>query len=86
MVTEQRELGKYLFDQFIAFNYPINNSSDGGKTNPEEGKGSGISPLLVIGIIVLVLIAAFIIFKVVMSKKQVTDITIENTQGPLSEN
>ena len=86
LVTEQRELGKYLFDQFIAFNYPINNSSDGGKTNPEEGKGSGISPLLVIGIIVLVLIAAFIIFKVVMSKKQVTDITIENTQGPLSEN
>ena len=52
LVTEQRELGKYLFDQFIAFNYPINNSSDGGKTNPEEGKGSGISPLLVIGIIV----------------------------------
>ena len=92
LVTEQRELGKYLFDQFIAFNYPIHNNSDddGGKTNPEnpeEGKGSSNSTIyIVVGIVVLVLIAAFIIFKVVMSKKKVTDITIETTTGPLSEN
>ena len=80
VVSDQREIGKYIFDEFIAFNYlPKNNGDDINENN--GGKNLMFISIIIIGIVVMIVLLIFFIFKCVIKNKRVTFNEIE---GPLS--
>ncbi len=79
IVYDQREVGKYIFDQFIAFHYLPKNENGKGKKN-----NIIFIILSVIGIFVFTSLLIFIIFKCVIRYKRVKNDIIEGV--PLTEN
>ena len=80
VVSDQREIGKYIFDEFIAFNYlPKNNGDDINENN--GGKNLVFISIIIIGIVLMIVLLIFFIFKCVIKNKRVT---FNDIEGPLS--